>query len=76
MFGGLVDGMDGVMRQTDNRMRIDRHAVVQIDGVTEYQTVLDGVVGRYTDRWTNRTDQEAHMRTERQEGASTDGWTY
>ena len=52
------------MRQTDNRMRIDRRAVVQIDN----QTVLGGLVGRHTDRWTNRTDQEADMRTEKQEG--------
>ena len=41
--------------------------VVQIDGVTMIR-LLDGLVGQYTDRWTNRTDQEAHMRTERQEG--------
>ena len=31
---GWTERRDGVMRQTDNRMLIDRHAVVQIDGVT------------------------------------------
>ena len=59
-----MEGVKGWSDETTDYQRL--HANLSDD-----RTVLGGLVGR-----SNRTDQEADMRTERQEGSSTDGWTY